>query len=198
MTIIFKLDGTIIDKSETLSFVELVEQNKENLSGANLRAANLRGVDLSGANLEGADLRGAKLGGLNLDGAKLRGANLRRAKLGGLNLARADLRNTNLSGANLRGANLEGAKGFFQVEKGLLQKVAQAALSTEDSLDMYVWHKCETTHCIAGWACFLAENKELGAIYGTAIAGQMLLGLAKNSIFYTSNEEAKEWLKQYL
>ena len=243
MTKILKIDGTIIAESETLTFAELVEQNKkdlsgadllyDNLDGANLSNANLKGADLRGANLDGADLKGADLRGANLGGTNLVGADLSGADLGGAYLSWTNLGGANLSNANLRGVNLEyanlasaklshadlrdadlstanldcaiidapslsGAKGFFQTEEGLLQKVAQAALASEDSLTMKKWHKCETTHCIAGWACFLAENKELEAKYGTAVAAQMLLGLTDTSIFYSSKEEAKEWLKQYL
>jgi hypothetical protein len=203
MTKLLKIDGTIIAESETLSFVELVEQNKKDLSGADLLYDNLDGANLSNANLKGADLRGANLGGANLSNANLRGVNLEYANLASAKLSHADLGGANLSNANLNcviidAPSLSGAKGFFQTEEGLLQKVAQAALASEDSLTMKKWHKCETTHCIAGWACFLAENKELEAKYGTAVAAQMLLGLTGTSIFYSSDEEAKEWLKQYL
>jgi hypothetical protein len=213
MTIIFKTDRTIIAESRTLTFVELVEQNKKNLVKADLRGANLSGADLRGAdlsrayldgtNLSGANLSGADLWGAYLDGANLSGANLEGAVLEDANLRWANLEGSNLEGAELkwamlRGATLAVAKGFFQVEEGLLQKVAQAALASEDSLEMNTWHKCDTPHYIAGWACFLAQNKELEAKYGTAVAAQMLLGLTDISIFYALKEEAKEWLKQYL
>ena len=44
--ILKRIDGTIIEESETLTFKELVIKNK-----ANLRGAYLRGADLCGANL---------------------------------------------------------------------------------------------------------------------------------------------------
>ena len=75
-----------------------------NLSGANLSRANLSGADLSRADLSGADLYRANLYGANLSGADLSGANLY-----GANLSRANLSGANLSRANLSGANLSGA-----------------------------------------------------------------------------------------
>ena len=86
------------------------------------------GVSLEGANLRGADLRGADL----------RGADLREA-----DLRRADLSNTILD---------------REPEKGLLKRVAEAALK-EGALVNNKWHSsCGTSHCIAGWACALSKN----------------------------------------
>ena len=62
-------------------------------------------ADMSRADLYKADLRGAELYGANL-----RGADLRRADLSGADLRRADLRGAELYEADLRGAELYGAK----------------------------------------------------------------------------------------
>lgn len=90
------------------------EDQRPNLSGADLRYTNLSRValweaNLSGANLEFANLSGATLFGVNLSGADLYNANLSDADLSRANLNGAALYNANLSGASLRYANLSGA-----------------------------------------------------------------------------------------
>ena len=96
------------------------EDDRANLSRANLYVADLSGADLSRADLSGADLSGANLYVADLSRANLYGANLSRANLYGANLSganlyvadlsRADLSRANLYGANLYGANLSGAE----------------------------------------------------------------------------------------
>ena len=73
--------GEVIYSGEC-SVKELVEKNKSNLIGANLREANLPGANLSGANLYGANLRWANLHGADLRGVNLRGVNLIGVKYG--------------------------------------------------------------------------------------------------------------------
>ena len=80
------------------------EDDRADLSGANLYRANLYRANLSGANLYGANLYRANLSGADLSRANLSGANLY-----GANLYRANLSGANLSGANLSGADLSGA-----------------------------------------------------------------------------------------
>lgn len=102
----------------------------------------------------------------------------------------------NLSGANLRGANLRGANLDLCIQDGLLQKIAEIVTEKDSSLEMGSWHTCDTTHCIAGWACHLAPNgKEMEVKYGTQIAGLMLLGVEAHSHFFDDNETATQWLK---
>ena len=115
------------------SLKELVEENKVNLEGADLRRANLEGANLEGANLIRADLVRADLVRVNLEGADLRGADLRDADLYGANLRDADLKGADLEGANLNGANLRDAdlRGaeldnpimFFTYNKHTLQMI---------------------------------------------------------------------------
>ena len=98
------------------------DQQREDLSVANLRGADLfradlRGADLSwadlrGANLSWADLRGANLSGTNLSTANLSTANLSGARLTGANLREANLREANLSTANVTKADLREANLF--------------------------------------------------------------------------------------
>jgi len=119
---------------------------------ANLTDADLRGADLSGAKLRYANLEGAKLRNANLEGANLTGANLRRA-----NLRNADLRGANLIDAELSGADLSGAIGLPTAP--VVPKIDAAILAAVEhggTLDMSEWHKCDTTHCRAGWAIHLA------------------------------------------
>ena len=47
-----RIDGTLVDESETLTMSKLVENNKSNLSYANLSGADLSYANLSGANID--------------------------------------------------------------------------------------------------------------------------------------------------
>ena len=175
-------------------------------SGANLSDADLSGANLRDANLRDANLRDADLSGANLRGADLRGANLRDADLSDADLSGANLRDANLSGAdlrdaNLRGADLSGAKFSipFTPDPQLINKVAAKALATNDALDMDIWHTCETTHCIAGWANHLhPEGRLLEHFTSPYLAARLLLGDEAASHFFDSNDAAREWLKQFL
>jgi hypothetical protein len=129
--------------------------------------------------------------------ADLRAANLCRANLSGADLRNADLSRANLSRADLRGANLHGATLPHSPEQGLLRKVAQAAL-IPNALDMTAWHTCDTTHCIAGWACALTTDKSLEWAHGPQIAGLLLLGAEAHSHFFDTNEDATAYLQSVL
>ncbi|EFS0529381.1 pentapeptide repeat-containing protein [Listeria seeligeri] len=132
------------------------EENRANLSGADLRNiysvddllseailynADLRNavmlnIDFSDADLKGADLRGTVLDGANLDGADLRYSNLRNASLLGselsyANLWDADLTNADLTGAYLTWANWEGVRGLTVLS-------AQVNTSSENSQITYI------------------------------------------------------------
>jgi uncharacterized protein YjbI with pentapeptide repeats len=171
-----------------LSGANLIDAN---LSGADLRFANLSGADLIGAdlidaNLSGADLRGANLSGADLSGADLRCANLSGANLRFANLSGANLIDANLSGADLRGAdlidaNLSGAdlRGADLIEAPVVPNIHQAVLAAcehDGALDMSTWHKCETTHCRAGWVVTLAGDagKQLEARFGCGVAAALI------------------------
>jgi len=87
--------------------------------------------------------------------------------------------------------------------KNIHQKVYEA-VSIEGALDMSDWHKCETTHCRAGWVVTLAgENgKKLEKILSTPIAAAKIY--AENSQirvnwpnqFFTDNKTAFEDIKR--
>lgn len=149
------------------------------------------------ANLSYANLSGANLLRANLSDANLSGANLFRANLSGANLFRA-----NLSGANLADANISGAIGIPVAEDAdrRLLAVAHAALATTDALEMAIWHKCETTHCICGWAEHLggALARLIIQAQGHDVGGLMLLGAEAHAHFYKTNEEARAFLQSVI
>jgi hypothetical protein len=109
MNILKRLNGDIIDQSDTLSIRELAEKNKNNLSYADLNGTNLRGANLRGAELYGAELSNANLNGTYLNDADLRGADLSYANLSNAHLNDANLSNVDMSYADLSYANLNKA-----------------------------------------------------------------------------------------
>ena len=111
------------------------------------------------------------------------------------NLSRAMLSGANLRGASLYGTDLSEAKIDYQIEDGLLQKIAKKVTKDPSCLDMSSWH-CGTAHCIAGWACELAKGaKALEEKHGEAVAGLLLLGPEAHSHFYDDDETALAWLQ---
>ena len=100
---------------QRLRWSEFTEEEKANLSEANLSEAYL-----SRANLSEAYLSRANLSRANLSEAKLTGANLREANLSGANLRGVNLRGVNLSEANLRGVNLKNSTGNGREIKTLI------------------------------------------------------------------------------
>jgi uncharacterized protein YjbI with pentapeptide repeats len=178
------------------AYLRKADLRKADLSSADLSSADLRGADLSSANLSGANLRGADLRGADLSSADLRGADLRGADLSSADLSSADLRGADLSGADLSGAYLRGAKLDYQIQDGLLEKIARLVLDDNDNLNMDDWHNsCGTIHCIAGWAVTLSPNgTELEDKNNTEVAGLLLLGEEAHRHFYDSNKDALDWL----
>jgi hypothetical protein len=63
---------------------------------------------------------------------------------------------------------------------------------------MNVWHACETTHCVAGWACTLTKDKSLEKTHGAQVAGLLLLGAEAHSHFFDTNEDAAAYLQSVL
>jgi hypothetical protein len=194
-----------------------------NLAGANLAGANLADADLAGANLAGANLADADLAGADLAGAYLAGAYLADADLAGADLAGADLAGANLAGANLADADLAGALNLPPNGGRLTEKLPVAeryarrraafrernpqvpvidaldvkilqALQSGGALKMDAWHTCETTHCRAGWAVYLAGSagNELEKKYGSQRAGYMIYMASTGRVpyFFASNETA--------
>jgi hypothetical protein len=183
-----------------------------NLSDANLSDANLSDANLSAADLRAANLRAANLSAANLSAADLRAANLRAANLRAANLSDADLRAANLSAANLSAANLSdanlsdatGKPGLEGVPTipNIHQKVYEAA-NCPGALDMSTWHRCETTHCRAGWVIALAGEAGAAMEYciGTPAAAALIYlksdpTLEKVPNFYDGNADALADMKR--
>ena len=165
-------------------------------SGKNGAIANLSNADLSEESLSGANLSGANLSRVNLSGVNLQGANLRGANFYNANLKDADLRGADLRYASLGHADLSGAKIDLSIEGDLLRKVALKILGDRESFDNDLWHNsCNTVHCIAGYACFMAKDRGIEGMHGTEMAGLMLLGLEAHDHFYDSNTAAIRWLE---
>jgi len=133
----------------------------------------------------------------DLQGAVLRDAVLREADLG-----RADLRGANLGRANLSGADLRDAFGLSIAADApaRLLAVAHAALASPDALEMGSWHKCDTTHCICGWAEHLGGPlaELIIRTQGNDAGGLMLLGVGAHAHFYKTNEEARAFLQSVI
>ena len=83
MATLKRIGCTIIAQDDNKTLVQLVEENKRNLHGADLRRADLRHADLRRVDLRHADLRCANLRYADLRCANLRHADLRHADLHG-------------------------------------------------------------------------------------------------------------------
>lgn len=100
----------------------------------------------------------------------------------------------NLSDANLRGADLPTSS--VKISR-IHNAVLAAATRSPDSLDMDVWHTCETTHCRAGWVTTLAGDggKALEDIYGCGVAAALIYmasdpGLERVPNWIANNDDA--------
>ena len=179
------------------------------LRNANLMDADLRNANLKFANLEGAYLRGAYLKFANLKFANLKLSNLMDADLRNADLKDADLRNANLKLSNLEDADLKGAdlrnaaldkakfSGVPKAPTDLLQQIA-VAIRMPDALDMCSYHKCNTCHCLAGWAITLTPGgKKYEAKTSSYLAGALLAPELKH-LFFEDNETALGETEKYL
>ena len=87
------------------------------------------------------------------------------------------------------------------VIENIHQKVYEAA-SQPDAFFMNAWHKCETTHCRAGWVVTLAgqAGKDLEARFDTPLAAMLIYRESGSPInparFFDSNEDALADMKQ--
>ena len=124
-----------------------------------------------------------------------------RANLTRANLTGADLSGANLSGANLTDANLAGLPDLGNLDQAILTAIETAQAAGHDGLDMTVWHTCDTTHCIAGWAVHLSGDAgaRLEAQVGSAAAGALIYarhGCASIPDFYEANTVALQHLRE--
>ena len=76
------------------------------------------------------------------------------------------------------------------------------AVTVTGKLDMGDWHKCNTTHCRAGWAVHLAGEAgyALERFHNTALAAQLIYKASGAPIspvrFYEDNETAMADMKR--
>ena len=126
-------------------------------------------------------------------GAVLRGADLRGAVLSGAVLSDAVLSDAVLSDAVLSDAP--------KIEN--IHQRVYAAASQPGALDMGDWHRCDTTHCRAGWVVALAgdEGFALESRIGTPAAATLIYLASDPKIeripnFYCGNTEALEDMKR--
>ena len=179
------------------------------LSDAQMYRANLIGADLAGALLQGtelcdSDLTSANLSRADLDNARLynavlRAASLREAWFREADLTNADLRDADLLGASLRGANLTGAtansirpENFgLAADEGLMWRVAERIVSSDEALVMANWHTCETQHCLAGWAVHLSGpgGYALEQVTSPSVAGCLLIPDMAHLFFETERPQ---------
>jgi uncharacterized protein YjbI with pentapeptide repeats len=111
-----RFTGEVKFTSEKSTIKEVCQDNKANLSEADLYEANLSEANLRGANLYEANLYGADLSEANLSGANLSGANL----------YGADLYGANLYGAELQNAKFYGKGGATKIKKSQLNDFMKA------------------------------------------------------------------------
>lgn len=83
-------------------------------------------------------------------------------------------------------------------QQGLLVRVAKAALASPDALYMRDWHKCPTTHCIAGWALHLTgrpwDVEAPGYDVWESQEATKLLGHEAYDRFWDTDTDARQWL----
>jgi len=92
---------------KTLSEIQELNKQKQELSNFKLNKAELENIYLVDAKMLDCNLSKANLKNASMYGANLSGANLFKANLENANLKNANLENANLLGANLSGTKLE-------------------------------------------------------------------------------------------
>ena len=158
-----KLSGWTEDDKADLTYADLAgidlrasDLTEANLTGIDFKMANLMGVDFIRADLTEADLRGANLRWANLTGANLIGANLERADLTGANFTDANLTGAYLTGADLTGADLAGAD-LERVDGITRAYLAEADLTWAKNIP-YIPMACPDTGSFVAWKACRSEN----------------------------------------
>ena len=101
-----------------------VEEQKENLRGADLSNMSLVDAKLSNADLYGANLTNVDLSDADLYGANLYNAKLTNANLNGVDLRVSDLTNVDFRRVDLTKADIRGAVGLDMKKMGSIHKGA--------------------------------------------------------------------------
>jgi hypothetical protein len=138
-------------------------------------------LDISGLNLSNLSLWSEDFRNSNLRHVDFTGSDLRYTKFSSADLSYANFTNAELSGADLSGAKLEGVIGLASKEEEMAEakRILRILENPANSLDMSDWHRCKTTHCLAGWSC---PNEE----HPGAEASRKMPTLAK--YFYEDDE----------
>ncbi len=203
MKIAHRISGATLFEGDFASTKTMVEAAVK--AGANLTGAYLTGANLAGANLAGAYLTGAYLTGANLADADLTGANLAGAKNVPTDVTPESPavpyeRKPAKERYAERAARFRERNPDVPVIEALDAKILGAVESGKGKLDMSTWHKCETTHCRAGWAITLAG--EVGAAleskYGPQRAGAMIYQASTGRIphFFATDARALEDIRE--
>lgn len=182
----------------SLSSSDLSNANLRNASlrGSSLNCSNLSGSNLSNANLSYTDLYGSDLSDANISNTNFRGTNLSNSDLRGADLSNSVLQKTDLSCSDLNGLNLSDSFAIPHLDAKILN-----AIEAGGKLEMDDWHKCETTHCRAGWAVTVAgfAGAALECLYGTEAAANLIYAASrpnkKQPNFFASNEKAMADIK---
>jgi uncharacterized protein YjbI with pentapeptide repeats len=170
---------------------------RANLEDACLVEAYFVDADMRGANLHSAYLRDTNFQGANLEGACLVNVDMRGADFRGANLKNADFTVAYLRHVRFRGANLDGALLDYQIEDGLLLKVAHAALQDDAKHpDRHAGDEYKIGYGIVDFAMRLSEKtRELAEINGMCVAALLTLGHEAHKYFFASNEDARKFLQ---
>ena len=113
----------------------------------------------------------------------------------------ADLSEADLYGANLHEADL--SKADVPIIPNIHAVLYEAVTTSGNSLDMAMWHTCDTTHCRAGWITTLAgdSGKALESKVGTNAAAAMIYQVSDPTLrripnWYASYDEAMVDIKR--
>lgn len=175
----------------TINRVQPIYFNGNTLAGGNFSRMDLAYCDFSGSELQGA----------NFSECDLRNARFANADLAHANFTRANIEGVDFSGAYFHDTNFRDVVGLdVPVVEHLVDRIYREAKSGH--LDMSIWHSCKTTHCMAGWAILLAEEKgtALESKLGSEVAGSLIFHASIGEIptFYCTNQEAIDWLESRL
>jgi uncharacterized protein YjbI with pentapeptide repeats len=187
----------------TLAYAKLTHAD---LAYADLAYADLTGTDLTHADLTCTKLTGTDLTAADLTRAKIADANLAYANLTDAYLAYAENVPTDIAPPDPAEAALTQAQRYARRAASFRERFPEvpviealdakilAAVEQGGTLDMAAWHKCETTHCRAGWAITLAGERgaELEQSFGPAGAARRiyLASTGRVPFFYASDEAA--------
>lgn len=186
-----------------------LDLSEVNFADACLRRANFTCADLTYTDFTRADLFGANLSYADFFGANLSYANVTRANLTDATLFATKLFGVNLDGAIFDAAGLRPATHNQLTERArryrarhphvpaverLDQQILERVKNGAGRLEMDSWHTCETTHCLAGWAIYLAgeAGAKLEAAHGSRRAGAMIYraSTGRTPNFFASTEKS--------